>query len=129
MSATRRVLLLNWATRNGSWIVEDDYDNEFCFGVRSIASLQGLDKDERVIYVGTFSKVLFPSLRIGYLIIPDDLIPPFSRVRETSDISTVPLSICYQEEPRKQGLILGYAGVSRKQIQDGMAKLTAILKA
>jgi GntR family transcriptional regulator / MocR family aminotransferase len=86
MSATRRVLLLNWATRNGSWIVEDDYDNEFRFGVRSIASLQGLDKDERVIYVGTFSKVLFPSLRIGYLIIPDDLIPAFSLVRETSDI-------------------------------------------
>jgi GntR family transcriptional regulator / MocR family aminotransferase len=91
MSATRRVLLLNWAMRNGSWIVEDDYDNEFRFGVRSIASLQGLDKDERVIYVGTFSKVLFPSLRIGYLIIPDDLIPAFSRVRETSDIFPPPL--------------------------------------
>jgi GntR family transcriptional regulator / MocR family aminotransferase len=211
MSATRRVLLLDWATRNGSWIVEDDYDNEFRFGTLPIASLQGLDKDERVIYVGTFSKVLFPSLRIGYLIIPNDLIPAFSRLRETSDIfpaplhqevladfireghlerhirrmrmlymerhdtlvteirkrlgpsfevvtanagthlvmllsedfrdtvvaekaaqadiSTVQLSICYQEEPRKQGLILGYGGVNRKQIQDGLSKLAAILKA
>ena len=209
LSATRRVLLLDWATRNGSWIVEDDYDNEYRFGIRPIASLQGLDKDERVIYVSTFSKVLFPSLRIGYLIIPNDLIPAFTRIRETSDIfppplhqevltdfireghlerhirrmrmlymerhdtlvaeirkklgadfevatanagtylvmllpkgfrdtalaekaaqvdiSTVPLSNCYQEEPRKQGLILGYGGVNRKQIRDGVSKLAAIL--
>jgi GntR family transcriptional regulator / MocR family aminotransferase len=95
MSATRRVLLLDWATRNGFWIVEDDYDNEFRFGIRPIASLQGLDKDERVIYVGTFSKVLFPSLRIGYLIIPNDLIPAFSRVRETSDIFPRPYIMKY----------------------------------
>jgi GntR family transcriptional regulator/MocR family aminotransferase len=211
LSASRRVLLLDWATRHGSWIIEDDYDNEYRFGVRPIASLQGLDKDDRVIYVGTFSKVLFPSLRIGYLIIPEDLIPAFTRVRELSDIfpsplhqgvltdfireghlerhirrmrmlymerhdilvteiqkhlgasfeiltanagtylvvllpdgwrdtivaekaaqadiSSVALSICYQEEPPRQGLILGYGGVDRKQIQDGVKRLAAVIQA
>ena len=91
LSASRRVLLLDWATRHGSWIIEDDYDNEYRFGIRPIASLQGLDNDARVIYVGTFSKALFPSLRIGYLIIPKDLIPAFTRVRELSDIFPSPL--------------------------------------
>jgi GntR family transcriptional regulator/MocR family aminotransferase len=211
LSASRRVLLLDWATRHGSWIIEDDYDNEYRFGIRPIASLQGLDKDDRVIYVGTFSKVLFPSLRIGYLIIPKDLIPAFTRVRELSDIfpsplhqgvltdfireghlerhirrmrmlymerhdilvteiqkrlgisfeiltanagtylvmllpdglrdtivaekaaqadiSSVALSICYQEEPNRQGLILGYGGVDRKQIQDGVKRLAAVIQA
>src|SRR5260370_34825966 len=89
--ATRRVLLLDWATRNGSWIIEDDYDNEHRFAMRPIASLHGLDKDHRAIYAGTFSKVLFPSLRIGYLFIPKDLIPAFTRVREHSDIFPSPL--------------------------------------
>jgi GntR family transcriptional regulator / MocR family aminotransferase len=86
MSASRRMMLLDWAARNGSWIIEDDYDSEYRFGVRPVAALQGLDTDERVIYVGTFSKILFPSLRIGYLIIPKDLVPAFAQVRRFSDI-------------------------------------------
>src|ERR1700730_966329 len=64
MSATRRMLLLNWAVRSGAWIIEDDYDSEYRFGSRPIASLQGLDTDGRVIYVGTFSKVMFPALAV-----------------------------------------------------------------
>ena len=59
---------------------------EYRFGVRPIAAIQGLDTHERVIYVGTFSKILFPSLRIGYLIIPKDLVPVFAQVRRFSDI-------------------------------------------
>src|SRR5215472_1620726 len=59
MSAARRMSLLNWAVRSGSWIIEDDYDSEYRFGSRPIASLQGLDVHGRVIYIGTFSKVLF----------------------------------------------------------------------
>jgi GntR family transcriptional regulator/MocR family aminotransferase len=86
MSATRRLHLLNWAQREGAWIVEDDYDSEFRFDARPIASLQGLDVNERVIYVGTFSKVLFPSLRIGYMVIPRDLVPLFEAVRFATDI-------------------------------------------
>ena len=86
MSAARRMLLLNWAARAGAWIIEDDYDSEYRFAGRPIASLQGLDGDDRVIYVGTFSKVLFPALRLGYLVIPKDLVPAFRAAREAMDI-------------------------------------------
>jgi len=86
MSATRRMLLLNWAARSGAWIIEDDYDSEYRFGSHPIASLQGLDRDARVIYVGTFSKVLFPALRLGYVVVPQDLLPAFSAARDAADI-------------------------------------------
>jgi GntR family transcriptional regulator/MocR family aminotransferase len=87
MSAGRRMMLLDWAFRNNSWIVEDDYDSEYDFRKRPIAAVQGLDTNARVIYVGTFSKVLFPSLRVGYLVIPSDLASAFGRVRQASDLS------------------------------------------
>jgi GntR family transcriptional regulator/MocR family aminotransferase len=86
MGATRRMLLLNWAARSGAWIIEDDYDSEYRFGSRPIASLQGLDTDARVIYVGTFSKVLFPALRLGYVVVPKDLVPAFSAARDAADV-------------------------------------------
>lgn len=86
LSASRRLQLLNWASRSGAWIIEDDYDSEYRFGIRPIASLQGLDSDARVIYIGTFSKVLFPSLRLGYVVVPPDLIGAFTAVREATDI-------------------------------------------
>src|SRR5713226_8750427 len=86
MSATRRMLLLNWAVRSGAWIIEDDYDSEYRFGSHPIASLQGLDTDGRVIYIGTFSKVMFPALRLGYVVVPKDLVPAFSAARDAADI-------------------------------------------
>jgi GntR family transcriptional regulator/MocR family aminotransferase len=86
MSATRRMLLLNWAARSGAWIIEDDYDSEYRFGSRPIASLQGLDTDGKVIYIGTFSKVMFPALRLGYVVVPQDLVPAFSAARDAADI-------------------------------------------
>ena len=86
MTASRRLQLLEWAQNNGSWIIEDDYDSEYRYGSLPIASLQGLDRDSRVIYVGTFSKVLFPALRLGYIVIPADLVRRFVAVREAMDI-------------------------------------------
>jgi GntR family transcriptional regulator/MocR family aminotransferase len=86
MGATRRILLLNWAQSTGAWIVEDDYDSEYRFDARPIASLQGLDVNARVIYIGTFSKMLFPSLRIGYIVIPPDLVKHFAAIRFAMDI-------------------------------------------
>jgi GntR family transcriptional regulator/MocR family aminotransferase len=77
MSLSRRRLLLEFAARCGAWILEDDYDSEFRYGGRPLASLQGLDNHERVIYLGTFSKVLYPGIRIGYIVVPPDLIKPF----------------------------------------------------
>lgn len=86
MSATRRMQLLSWAARKGSWIIEDDYDSEYRFGSRPIVSLQGLDKHARVVYIGTFSKVLFPAIRLGYVVLPQDLVPAFSAYRDAADI-------------------------------------------
>jgi GntR family transcriptional regulator/MocR family aminotransferase len=86
MSASRRMLLLSWAARAGSWIIEDDYDSEYRFGCRPLASLQGLDTGDRVIYIGTCSKVLFPALRLGYLVIPKDLVAAFRTARGSIDM-------------------------------------------
>lgn len=86
MSARRRLQLLEWAERTGAWIVEDDYDSEYRYDSMPVASLQGLDDNGRVIYIGTFSKVMFPSLRLGYLIIPPDLVERFAAVRQAMDL-------------------------------------------
>lgn len=86
MSASRRLQLLDWAQRTGSWIVEDDYDSEYRYESMPIASLQGLDTGARVIYIGTFSKTLFPALRLGYMVIPSDLVDRFAALRRAADI-------------------------------------------
>jgi len=86
MSISRRLELLEWAKHASAWIIEDDYDSEFRFESQPIASLQGLDTAGRVIYIGTFSKVLYPSLRLGYIVIPPDLVEPFMSVRFSMDI-------------------------------------------
>jgi GntR family transcriptional regulator/MocR family aminotransferase len=86
MSASRRFQLLDWAQNTGSWIIEDDYDSEYRYKSLPIASLQGLDAKGRVIYIGTFSKVLFPSLRLGYVVIPPDLVDRFLSIRRPMDL-------------------------------------------
>ena len=88
MSATRRLQLLDWAERAGSWIIEDDYDSEYRYDSMPIASLQGLDRNHRVIYIGTFSKTLFPGLRLGYIVIPEDLIERFAAIRNAMDLGS-----------------------------------------
>lgn len=209
MSASRRMVLLNWAARSGAWIIEDDYDSEYRFGARPIASLQGLDTSARVIYVGTFSKVMFPALRLGYVVVPKDLIEPFSIARDASDqfsstlyqavmtdfiryghfarhirrmrmlymerrtdlvgaiqehmegklevvgaeagmhlvamlphgvsdvavsrkataigLSVMPLSSCCLKRPSRGGLVLGYGGIDKKQIDDAARKLKTVI--
>jgi len=86
MSASRRFQLLDWAQNMGSWIIEDDYDSEYRYETSPIPSLQGLDASARVIYIGTFSKVLFPSLRLGYVVVPSDLVDRFLSIRRAMDI-------------------------------------------
>ena len=86
MSAARRLQLLEWAQAAGAWIIEDDYDSEYRYESQPIASLQGLDRDARVVYIGTLSKVLFPALRVGYVVVPADLVPRFAALREAGDI-------------------------------------------
>lgn len=78
MSLHRRRLLIELARRHGFWIIEDDYDSEFRYDVNPLPSLQGLDPYERVIYLGTFSKVMYPGLRMSYLVVPPTLAESFS---------------------------------------------------
>ena len=78
MSLPRRLALLEWARTSGALIFEDDYDSEFRYAGRPVPALQGLDRDGLVIFAGTFTKVLFPSLRLGYLVIPPDLVDRFA---------------------------------------------------
>ena len=86
MSLARRLALIEWARGADAWIVEDDYDSEFRYSGRPLASLQGLDESgERVIYVGTFSKTIFPALRLGYLVVPENLVDVFTAARALSD--------------------------------------------
>jgi GntR family transcriptional regulator/MocR family aminotransferase len=208
MSAARRLQLLDWARRSGAWIIEDDYDSEYRYESLPIASLQGLDRDARVIYVGTFSKVLFPSLRMGYLVVPADLVPRFAAVREAMDVCspslfqavladfigeghfgrhlrrmrllyaerrralvdalgrelpqlevigdaagmhlvaalpagtrdrelaaraaalglwTMPLSACFLGPARRPGLVLGYGGVTEREIRDAVKRLKPLV--
>jgi GntR family transcriptional regulator/MocR family aminotransferase len=87
MSLAERQALLAWAERTGAWIFEDDYDSEFRFGVPPVESLQGLDP-ARVVYAGTFSKVMFPSLRVGYLVVPPALVAPFQAAKALADTGT-----------------------------------------
>lgn len=85
MSLERRFELLEWATQHGSWILEDDYDSEFRYVGRPLTALQGLDQNDRVIYVGTFTKVMYPSLRLGYVVPPPHLVDAFLAARNFMD--------------------------------------------
>jgi GntR family transcriptional regulator/MocR family aminotransferase len=78
MSLARRRMLLEYARQNQCWIIEDDYDSEFRYGSRPLASLQGLDTSGQVIYVGSFGKTLFPGLRVGYIVVPEALAESFA---------------------------------------------------
>ena len=77
MSYGRRHLLLDYAHNSNAWIIEDDYDSEFRFEGRPISSLQGMDEHGRVLYLGTFSKVMYPGIRLGYMVIPPQLVAAF----------------------------------------------------
>jgi GntR family transcriptional regulator/MocR family aminotransferase len=85
MPLARRMALLAWAEAEGAWIVEDDYESEFQKPAQMLPSLQGLDRAGRVIYLGTFSKLLFPALRLGYAVLPEDLVGPFTAARHLAD--------------------------------------------
>ena len=92
MSLARRLELLAWAERTDGWIIEDDYDGEYRYSGAPLAPLAALDRQGRVLYVGTFGKVAFPALRLGYLVLPVDLVEAFAQRRAVdvrhSEVST-----------------------------------------
>ena len=86
MTAARRLALLDWADRHAAWVIEDDYDSEYRYVSRPLCALQGMDPNGRVVYVGTFSKVIFPALRVGYVVVPPSLWTEFIDAREALDL-------------------------------------------
>ena len=92
MPLERRLALLRWASRVGAWLVEDDYVSEFRYEGHPLEALQSLDRAGRVIYIGTFSKTLFPALRVAYLVLPPPLVRPFIAAKWAADRFSAPLA-------------------------------------
>jgi GntR family transcriptional regulator/MocR family aminotransferase len=88
MSLARRLQLLDWARKSGALIFEDDYDSEYRYSGRPVPAMQGLDRNGSVLFAGSFSKVLFPSLRLGYLVIPPDLVDYFAAAKSITSRHT-----------------------------------------
>ena len=85
LSLSKRIALLQWAQKTNTLIIEDDYDSEYRYGEQPIPALQGMDRNNSVIYVGTFSKIIFPSLRMGYLVVPEDWITVMNKAKWLCD--------------------------------------------
>lgn len=85
LSLKRRLAILEWAYETQGWIIEDDYDSEFVFNGHSISALQGLDSGGRVIYTGTFSRSMFPGMRLGYMVLPETLVDLFKKYKRFVD--------------------------------------------
>ncbi|WP_456077683.1 MocR-like pyridoxine biosynthesis transcription factor PdxR [Kaistia defluvii] len=92
LALERRLALIEWAARHQAWIIEDDYDSEFHYAGKPTACVQGLDAHDRTLYIGTFTKSLFPGVRIGYLVLPTPLVMPMTVARTLQDGHTAPMA-------------------------------------
>jgi GntR family transcriptional regulator/MocR family aminotransferase len=123
MSLARRLQLLEWARKSGAVIFEDDYDSEFRYSGRPIPALQGLDASGLVLYAGSFSKVLFPALRLGYVVVPSDLVHYFEAIQ----------SLTFRHAPMLEQLVLtdfiteGHFGRHLRRMREVYAERLAIL--
>ncbi|MCP5370645.1 MAG: PLP-dependent aminotransferase family protein [Hyphomicrobiales bacterium] len=129
LSLERRLELLDWARRRGAWIVEDDYNSEYRYAGRPLPALQGLDEAGRVIYMGSFSKVLFPALRLGYLVLPPDLVARFRVARRLTDGAAPALTQAALAEFMAQGHFGAHLRRMRKLYLERRDTLTAALAA
>ncbi len=114
LSLERRLALIDWAARTKAWIIEDDYDSEFRYDGRPLAAIQSLDLSERVLYVGTFSKVLFPGLRLAYLVLPERLMPAFIAARTLADGHTPKIAQSVLAEFMREGHFTAHIRRMRK---------------
>ncbi len=123
MSVARRLQLLDWAAKSGALILEDDYDSEYRYAGRPVPALQGLDRHGLVLFTGSFSKVLFPSLRVGYLVVPPDLVDHFAAA----------LSVTNRHAPLPEQAILcdfisdGHFGRHLRRMREEYARRLSIL--
>jgi GntR family transcriptional regulator/MocR family aminotransferase len=127
LSMARRLELLAWARQKRAWIVEDDYASEFRYGGRPLASLQGLDEGERVIYIGTLNKALFPGLRIGYAVVPRTLLRAFVTARYLMDRQPSTLSQAVVTAFMEQGHFAAHIRRMRGLYRDQRDELVAAL--
>ncbi|MEN5118878.1 PLP-dependent aminotransferase family protein [Luteimonas sp. TWI662] len=91
LALDRRLAIIDWARDQQGWIIEDDYDSEFHYAGKPTACVQGLDPHERTLYIGTFTKSLFPGLRIGYMVLPPSLVAPMTAARTLLDGHSAPI--------------------------------------
>ena len=127
LSMTRRLELLTWARKTGAFIVEDDYTSEFRYSGPPLASLQGLDEEEHVIYVGTLNKALFPGLRIGYAVVPRALLPAFVTARYLLDRQPPTLYQTVVADFMDQGHFAAHIRRMRQMYRDQRDALAATL--
>jgi GntR family transcriptional regulator / MocR family aminotransferase len=129
LSMARRLELLAWARDARSWIIEDDYDSEFRYAGRPLASLQGIDRGERVIYLGTFSKVIFPGLRLGYAVVPHELLEAMTAARHLTDRQAPALTESVVTAFIEQGHFAAHLRRMRAQYRLARDHLAASVKA
>ena len=124
LSLPRRLALIDHLSANGGYILEDDYDSEFRFSGRPIASLQGLDRGQTVIYMGTLAKTLFPAIRMGYLIVPPELAEPFSvAIRLTGHIPAAAIQAALAEF-----IAQGHFGAHVRRVRQIYARRRGVLQ-
>ncbi len=125
LSLSRRIALLDYAKRHQSWIIEDDYDSELHYDGRPFPAMQGLDNHNQVIYLGTFSKVLFPSLRVAYVVLPPGLVQPMTQLRTVYDGHTSQLMQAVTAEFIQQGHFVAHLRYMRQLYQSRRDHLLA----
>lgn len=128
MTMRRRLALIDWARRNDAWIIEDDYDSEFRYGGPPLTALQGMDGAGRVAYVGTFSKILFPGLRTGYLVAPEKLLDAVLAARARSDRFPPAITEAPLADLIAQGHFAAHLRRVRRRVQANRDTLVGTLK-
>ena len=128
LTLDRRLALIEWAARHQAWIIEDDYDSEFHYEGRPTACVQGLDPYERTLYIGTFTKSLFPGLRIGYAVLPPQLVQPMTVARTLLDGHTASLAQLTLARFIEGGHFGAHVRAMRSVYAERLAVLTRLLR-
>jgi GntR family transcriptional regulator/MocR family aminotransferase len=129
MSMARRVALIDWARETGAWLLEDDYDSEFRYAGPPLTALAGLGGNDRVIYLGTFSKTLFPALRLAYVVLPRAIVEPVLRARAAQDRVPQLFAADAVADLMVDGTIAAHTRRMRRRYQTGRDALVAALEA